>query len=159
MLDGQETVLESRLVRQGIQGAELVQLLLPAKSRHFIAQGGEGRIAAPNPAPRGHAVGDINKLTWPEGIETREEMRPQQTGVQFRHAIYVVRTYHGQVGHPHALNGTFLDDGKLGLLFVVARPAVVDLTKVTAVDFVDDFEVTREDLLEERHGPSLERLG
>ena len=128
MFDGQETVLESRLIRQGIQGTELVQLLLPAKSRHFVAQDGEGRIAAPNPAPRGHAIGDINELTWPEGIETREEMRPQQTGVQFRHTIDVMRTDHGQVSHPHALNGTFLNNGKLGLLFVISGPAGVDLT-------------------------------
>ena len=78
--------------------------------------------------------------------------------MQFGHAVDVMRTDDGEVRHADALRVAFLDDRELGLAGVVARPAAVDLFEVTAVDLVDDLEMAREHLLEERHRPGLEGL-
>ena len=58
--------------------------------------------------------------------------------------------------HTDTLREAFLNNGKLRLTGVVTRPALLDVLEVATVDLVDDFEVARQDLLEEWHGPGLE---
>ena len=82
-------------------------------------------------------------------------MSTNQAGVKFGHAVHMVRANHGQMGHAYPLRRAFLDDGEFRLAGIVSGPATINLFQVPAIDLVDDFQMTRQDLLEKRYRPSL----
>ena len=157
-LDRQEAFLEGRTIGDGVELAQAAEVGLPAGACELVTEGAELRIAAAHPATGRDAVGHVDELALPELVKAREQMGAQEAGVEFGHAVDMMRADDREVRHADAFREAFLDDRELGLAGVVSRPATVDLLEVAAVDLVDDLEVAREHLLEERHGPGLERL-
>jgi hypothetical protein len=85
-----------------------------------------------------------------------------QLRVQRRHAVDLVRRQHRQAGHAHAalaVVGTLVDQRQAAHDVFVAGKAGPDLLEEAPVDLVDDFHVARQQRLEQRHGPGLQRLG
>ena len=86
-------------------------------------------------------------------------VRAQQLGVDRGDAVGAVRAHDGEMRHAHVLLGTLLDQAHALDALLVAREARAHVVEQAPVDLVDDLELPRQQQLEPRDRPLLERLG
>ncbi len=158
-LDGHELLLEGLVVGKLGDAAQLVQLQRPLLAHHFVVELGQFRVAGQQPATRGHAVGDVAHLLGPQLGILGEEIFLHQLGVDLGHAVHLGGADDTQVAHAHLAHRSLFDNGELGLDGVVARPlGLHQLAQETGVDFVNDFQMARQHLLEQADRPLLQRF-
>ena len=75
------------------------------------------------------------------------------------HAVGAVRADDGQVGHANVLGWAFLDQAHALHAALVARESGPNRIQQAAVDLVDDLQMTRQQHLEPRDRPFLQRFG
>ena len=79
--------------------------------------------------------------------------------MDFSNAVDLVGTDHTQVTHANLACTALFDDGQLGLDGIVAWPLGFNhIFQEATVDFINDFEVTRQYALEQVHGPLFQRF-
>ena len=78
--------------------------------------------------------------------------------MQLGHPIHLVAADNGQVGHAHPPLGTFLDQGKLFQQGRVAGMAQAHHLEEAGIDFVDDFQLSGQQLLKQFEVPGLKSL-
>jgi hypothetical protein len=83
----------------------------------------------------------------------------QQIGVNGCHAVGAVRADDREIGHSDLASSAFFDQAHFLDAPVVGMEAVPDIREQAAVDFADDFQVTRNHDLKPRQRPFLQRLG
>ena len=76
--------------------------------------------------------------------------------MQFRHAIDMVATDHGQMGHAHPPLGAFLNQGNALQDLGLAGVAQAHHAQEAGVDFVNDLQLARQQLLEDFHAPGFQ---
>ena len=156
LLDSHEFLLELGVLRKLFELLEFIEILDPA----FADLGGDefrhSRVCLADPATRRHAVRLVVELFGPQFVEVLEERRLQEVGVERGHAVHGERTHDGEVGHADHLAAAFLDEAHAGEAVVVAGPLHADHAEEASVDFVNDLEVTRQELFEEADRPLLE---
>ena len=69
------------------------------------------------------------------------------------HAVHSKRTHDGEICHADHLAAAFFDKAHAGETSVVARPLHGNHAEETCVDFVNDLEVTRQELFEQADRP------
>jgi len=116
-------------------------------------------IAFGHEAPRRHAVGDVVEPLGIEIVKVAQHAVLEELGVQHRHAVDGVAADGGEVRHPHRLLAVLVDQRHARRTVAVVRVTDAHLVEEAAVDLENDFEVTRQHRREQRHRPSLERLG
>ena len=91
-------------------------------------------------------------------VEIAEHRLSHQSGVQRRHAVGLVRADEGQMSHPHALVLAFLDQRDRGQHLRIGEALGDGVVEMQLVDHVDDLHVPRQQAVEQRHRPALQRL-
>ena len=119
----------------------------------------EPRVRLLQPAAHSDAVRHARESVRVELGEVTEDRLLHQLRMQPRHTVDGVAADDGEVGHPHQAAVIFLDERHAAAPLVVVRVARGDFVEQRAVDQVDDLQMPRQQPLEERHGPGLERLG
>ena len=149
---------EGGVLGQGLQALEGIQIPPPALAQAGVEQVGQGGIGDGEPAAGGDPVGDVGKSLWPKSGEIMEQVLAQQFAVQLGHPIHLVAADNGQVGHAHPPLGTFLDQGKLFQQGRVAGMAQAHHLEEAGIDFVDDFQLSGQQLLKQFEVPGLKSL-
>ena len=153
LLDGHEFLLELGVLRKLFELLEFVEVLDPAFADLGADEFGHSRVSLANPATRRHAVRLVVELFRPQFVEVLEERGLQEVGVECCHTVHGERTHDGEVRHADHLATAFFDEAHAGEASVVAGPLEGHLTQEACVDFVNDLEVTGEELFEEADGP------
>ena len=83
----------------------------------------------------------------------------QQLAVQGGHSIHSVRADGGQVRHPNILRAVFVNQRDTGEEIIVPGTFCPNFVEEAAIDFVDDLEMSGQQLGKERQGPLLESFG
>ena len=120
---------------------------------------GEGRVRQQQPAPRRDPVGLVAEALGEHLGQVLHRGRAQQRGVDRRHAVRAVRAHDGEVGHADVLDRPLLDQARAHHPALIPGKAAPDVIEQPAVDLEDDLQVARQQHLEPREGPLLERLG
>ncbi len=91
--------------------------------------------------------------------KSAEDRLRHQLGMELGHAVDRVARDDREVRHAHLAPAALVDERHAAAALVVAGPARRDLVEEGTIDEVDDLQVARQDPLEERDRPDLERLG
>ena len=91
-------------------------------------------------------------------VEIVEHGLLHQVGMHRRDAVDAVRADEGELPHPHPAAGLLVDQRHRGAEIDVARAARVGQRQMRGVDAVDDFEMPRQQPLEQFDRPGLQRL-
>ena len=159
LLDGHECLLEFGVLCERFEFPEVVQILDPAVANLRRDQFRHGGVRLADPATRSHAVRLVVELFGPQLVEVLEERRLQEVGVEGCHAVHGERTHDGEVGHADHLAVAFFDEAHAGEAGVVARPLHGDHAQEAGVDFVDNLQVTRQELFEQADRPLFKSFG
>ena len=159
LLDGHEFLLELGVLGELLELAQVVEVLDPAFADLGRDETRHGGVGLADPATRRHAVRLVVELFGPQFVEVLEERRLQEVAVEGGHAVHGERTHDGEVGHADHLAAAFLDEAHAGETGVVAGPLHADHAQEAGVDFVNDLEVTRQELFEQADGPLFEGFG
>ncbi len=157
-LDLAEAVVEAAIVGELREPLELVEVLFPAFADARGDQVGERRVGLEQPAARRDAVGHVDELVRPDFREVGKQALAQQLGVERGDAVDLVAADHREVRHADAPRRV-VHQRDAGQDRRVAREHPPHVAKEGVVDFVDDFEVARQDRLDHVHRPGFERLG
>lgn len=82
----------------------------------------------------------------------------EQLRVEPRDSVDVVTADGGEVGHADVTLAAFIDERHAGQSRVVAGESRAHLVEKARVDFINDFQMAREEPAEQAHGPLLQRL-
>jgi tetratricopeptide (TPR) repeat protein len=119
----------------------------------------QARVGAEHPAARGDAVRFIVKSLGKHGREIRDHPPFEQLRMQCGHPVGAVRPDDGEMRHADSFWRAFFDQAHAcGTCGVVREPRPHDVQEA-AVDLVDDVQLPRQEQLEPRQGPLLERFG
>ena len=143
----------------GLSLASSAEVGDPAVADGLGDDAGERRVRQQQPAPRRDAVGLVAEALGEHLGQVLHRGRAQQRGVDRGHAVRAVRADDGEVGHADVLGRAFLDQAHARDAALVAGEAAPDVVEQAAVDLEDDLEVARQQHLEPRERPFLERLG
>ncbi len=158
-LDRLERRVEPHVVDQRPQPRQLVEVRDPRAAQSLGDHLGQARVGEQQPAPRRDAVGLVVEALGEEAGEVGQQVRLDQLRVQLGHAVDAVRAHHGQVRHAHLPLGPLLDDRGPALQLRVPGRGDVHVVHEAVVDLEDDLHVPRQQALEERDRPALQRLG
>ena len=156
---GAPLLLEGRVVRQRLQLAELIEVAQPAVADALGDELGERRIADGHEPARGDAVGDIEELLRPQLGEVVHDGLDQEVRMELRHAVDMMTAHRGKIGHAHVTFAAFVNQRHPGQAGVIAREFRPHFVEEAPVDFVNDFEVPRQQVAEQADRPFLQRLG
>ena len=154
--DAPPAIEEGAVIGKGFEALQFGQVLAPALADGLIQQGAQGRVGYGQPAAGGHAIGDIGEALRPEPGHVGKQGFLDQFAVQFGHAIDVVAADNGQMGHAHPPLGAFLNQGNALQDVGLAGVAQPHHAQETGVDFVDDRQLARQQLLEDFHPPGFQ---
>ena len=118
-----------------------------------------GGIREQQEAPLRDAVGLVVEPLREQRGEVGHDGLLQQLRMNRRHAVGAVRADDGQVRHADLSGRALLDEADARDAGVVAGKRGADVVEEAAVDFVDDFELPRQQRLEPRQRPFLQRFG
>jgi len=159
LLDGHEFLLESGVLGELFELLQIIQVLDPRITNFGRNEVGHGRVCLAHPATRRDAVRLVVELFRPQFVEVLEECGLQEVGVECCHTVHGERTHDGEVSHADHLAVAFFDEAHAGKATVVAGPLEGHLTEEAGVDFVNDLEVTRQELFEQADRPLFESFG
>ncbi len=154
-----ERVAKALVVGQGPESRQLGEVGDPAVADCLGDGVGEARVCQQQPTPRRDAVGLVVETLGKHLGQVLHRGRAQQRRMKCRHTVGAVRAHDRQVGHPNVLAAALLDQARAYHATVVAGEAGPDVIEQAAVDLEDDFQVARQQQLEPRQRPFLERLG
>ncbi len=124
----------------------------------LVNQGREGRVGLQQPAARGDAISNIDKLARIHFIKFGEHIGAQKFGVQFGHPVDLLRADNGQMRHAGALL-MIVNQRKRAQFRRIAGPGFLNLLEKLGVDAVDNLQMQRQHMAQHRHRPALQRLG
>ena len=150
---------ESGIVGQRLQLAQLVEVFEPAVADAPGDELCQRRIGNGQETPRRDAVGDVAEFLRPQLGEIAQDGLLQQIRVQSRDAVDVVAADRGQMRHADVAFAAFVNQRQPRHAGVVAGKPDAHFVQETAVDFVNDFQMPRQQRAEERHRPLFQRLG
>ena len=147
-LDRLPLALETAVGGQRLEARELVlQVGDPAVADVPGDQRAQLRIAQHHPAPRRHAVGDVDELVRRHRVEVAQHRLLEQLGVQRGDAVDGVAA-DAAPGAPCArtCSPRLVDQRQPPSELIVAGMALPHIVEEAAVDLVDDLEVARQQL-------------
>ena len=154
-----EGVLEGGVGGVLLQLAQRVDVVEELRADGVGDEPGQAGVALLQPAARGDAVGLVVDPVREHPVQILEQRLLQELGVHRRHAVDRVRADEGEVAHAHPPLAGLVDQADvadLGVGHLVLDPRRL---QQAGVDLVDDLHVPRQQPLEERHRPALQRLG
>ena len=86
-------------------------------------------------------------------------MLAHEIGVQLRDAIDPMTADDREMRHAHAAIAAVVDDRQAPQPLLISGVTLFDRLQEVAVDQIDDLQMPRQQALEHRHRPCLERLG
>ena len=111
------------------------------------------------PAAHRDAVRDVGEAVRVKLGEVAEDRLLHQLRMELGDAVHRVAREHREVRHADHAAVALVDQRHALAAVLVVRVTRGDLVEQRAVQQVDDLQVARQDALEERHRPHLERLG
>ncbi len=150
--------LKLSVVSELFQFAQPSQIAEPAIPDTVGDEPRKGRIAHGDEAPRRDAVGYVEELLRPQLGKVTQDRLPEQIGMQSGNAVDMMAADGREICHAHEALAIFIDKRHARDTCVIAGIPGADLVQETAVDFKNDFQMARQKLSEERHGPFLQRL-
>ena len=157
-LDRPPFLLERRIAGQWFQRAQPLHVGHPTRTDGLIQKGTQSGVRQPDEPARRHAIGLIAEALRPHLIEVFEDRGLHQFGVQGRDPVDGMATDGGQVCHPNTLGAVLADDRHPPNPVLIAGELRADFVEEPSVDFVDDLQVPRQELLEHLQRPGLQRL-
>ena len=158
-LRGPPRLTEGGVFGEGLELAQLVELDDPVRPDALGDERAQGRVREREEPPRRDAVGLVAEALRPHLVEVAKHARLEQLGVQRGDAVDRVAAHRGEMGHADALLAGLADERHACRAGLVAREALAHLVEEARVDLVDDLEVSRQQVVEHRQRPRLERLG
>ena len=119
---------------------------------------GQFRVGQHQPAAEGDAVGLVGDAGRIEMMEIVEHGLLHQLRMHRRDAVDAMRADERQLPHPHPAAGSLVDQRHRRLEIVVAGAARIRQRQMRDIDAVDDFEMARQQALEQFDRPGLERF-
>jgi hypothetical protein len=150
---------EGGIPGQGPKRLQAGQIGDPARSHGTRDDLGQLGIALQEPPALGDPVGLVAELGRPQPVEFGEDAGLEQLGVQPGHAVDGVAAHDGQMGHSHAPVTVLIDERQPTRGRVVRAEPLAREREEPGVDLVEDLEVARQHVPQERDGPPLERFG
>ena len=98
-------------------------------------------------------------FSGPHVVKVPHEPVGKQLGVQFGNAVDRMAPDDGKISHAHFGLGPFFDERHVAQFVHVARILIRNLTQKSAVDFVNNFHVARQERFHEADRPFFERFG
>ena len=155
---GGEPLAERRVVGERHERRELRRIVLDFWADRVDDELGESGIRLVEPAAEGDSVRFIDDAVGIDRIEVAEHRLPHEVGVQRRHAVDATGAQEREMAHSHAAAVVLLDHGDRRQERVVIVADVALRVEVQRVDEIDDLHVSRQQVLDQRHGPGLERF-
>ena len=152
-------LMELGIIGKSFELAELVKVTQPAVTDATADKRRQLRITDRDEPPRRNAIGNIAELLRPHLGKILHHQLPEHLRVHPCHAVDVVTAHCGKMGHTHISFTAFIDKRHSGKTRVIAGKLCPHFIEKTAVDFIDDFKVPRQQLAEQTQRPFLQRLG
>ena len=157
-LTSRNLLLERVVAGAGFELLEQREIVEHGLAADLAQQVGQSRVGQHQPAAEGDAVGLVGDAAGIEMVEIVEHGLLHQVGMHRRDAVDAVRADEGQLSHPHPAAGPLVDQRHRGAEIDVAGAALVGQRQMRDVDAVDDFEMARQQPLEQFDRPGLQRL-
>jgi len=119
----------------------------------------EPRVGQRDPAPRVTPFVTFTKRSGIQLIQVFQDGLSKKIAVQGRHAIDPWLPTEARCAMRTYFSPALIDDRQSGGPLIITRISETDFVKKSAVDLVDDLDVSGERAAEKRQGPFLERLG
>src|SRR5262249_9672854 len=128
--------------RQWLQPLELVfQIRYPSLADVPSDECAQFRVAQSEPAPRRHAVRDVEKLLRRYPVEVAEHRLLQELGMESGDTVDRVAAHAGEMGHAYVSASRFINQRKPSNELIVVRIALPDVIEKAAIDLVDDLQM------------------
>ena len=161
-LTAAKRVLERGVVGEARRGRSSASISSRKRVADRLARSASVRpgLHCDQPAPRRDAVGLVVDAVGIERVQVGEHRLLHQLGVQRRDAVDRVRADEGEIAHAHAPAAVLVDQRDRRRICSSANWSAARASSSTlGVDRVDDLHVARQQPLEQRHRPALQRLG
>ena len=146
------------VVGERFQFLQLREVGDPAVADGLGDDGRQRRVGQQQPAARRDAVGFVVEAFGEHGREIRHHPLLEQLRMQRGHAVGAVRADDGQMCHAHLPMRAFFDQADALDPPGVAGIPQADIVEEAAIDFVNDFKMARQEVLEPLHRPFLQRF-
>ena len=123
-----------------------------------MIRAGKPRVAQDHPAPGGDAVGHVVEFFRLQLVEIAQHGLLEELRVQRGHAVDGMAADAGQMRHAHILLAALVDERQPRQTLVVPGKAHPHLVQKAPVDLVDDLQVPRQHVSEERQRPFFQGL-
>ncbi len=153
-----ELVAKTAVVGQWLELAQVTEVRDPAVTNRRGDRLGERRVRQQQPASGRDAVRLVAEAIGIHLGQILHGDRAQQFGVDRGYSVGAVRADDGQVRHADMLGWSFFDQADPGDAVFVAREADSDGVEQATVDFEDDLQMARQQHLEPRDRPFLQRF-
>ena len=135
---------EGGILSKTSESSQFVEVPDPAVTDLAGHQGRLFGIAHGQPAPRRHPIRDVDKLLWPHLVEIVEEFALQQFGMKLSHSVDLVASDAGEIGHANIFLVMLVNDRHARNPRLVAGETLANLLQKPRINFVDDFQVARQ---------------
>ena len=153
-----EVGAKAGIVGERDEALQLVEVLDPAVADARGDQPRQPGIGLIEPAPRRDAIGHVDDLPGIQAVEVGEDGPLHQVGVDLRPAVHRVAADNGEVGHADVPAAALVHDGHAAQQIGVTGMVVHHVPEEALIDLVDDLQMARQEALEQRDRPGLERL-
>ena len=158
VLDRAKALLERIVAGVGLETLELREIVEHGLAAGLAQQRGQSRIGQHQPAAEGDAVGLVGDASRIKMIEVVEHGLLHQVGMHRRDAVDAVRADESELPHPHPSAGLLVDQRHRGAEIDVAGATLVRQRQMRGIDAVDDFEMPRQQPLEQFDRPGFQRF-
>ena len=158
VLDLAKPLLERVVAGAGLETLEQGEVVEHGLAAGLAHQVGQLRVGQHQPAAEGDAVGLVGDAAGIEMVEIVEHGLLHQVGVHRRDAVDAVRADESELPHPHPPSGLLVDQRDRGAEIDVAGTTLIRQRQMRGIDAVDDFEMPRQQPLEQFDRPGLQRF-
>ena len=141
-----------------ISRPSLFEVVFPRRAQALGQQRRQAGIRLLEPAAHGDSVGHIDESIRIQIGKSGEHLLAHEIGMQLRDAVDPMTADDRKMRHAHAAIAAIIDDGQAPAALVIAGVARLDGLQKIAIDQINDLQMPRQQPLEHRHRPDLERL-
>ena len=152
-------VAKSFVVGKRLELGQLTEVRYPAVADAFCDGSGQRRVRQQQPSSQRYPIRLVVETLGKHFGQILDRRGPQQPRVNRGDPVRAVRADDRQVRHPNLVFRTLLDQTEAGNALLVARIASPGIVEKAPIDFENDLQMSRQQLLKVVERPSFESLG
>src|SRR5882762_2179799 len=157
-LDAAKLAAKFRIIGGAGQAPELFEIVFPRRPQAFRQQRRQAGIRLFQPAAHRDSVGHIDESIGIQVGKTGKHLFAHEVGVQLSDPVDPMTADDRKMRHSHPAIALVVDDRQAPAAVKISGVVRFDRLQKIAVDQIDDLQMPRQQALEHRHGPRLERL-